>query len=105
MHYQYVSVIGRKAPDEDPAFVAEMRELKSAWDAQTASRNALESKLNAIIGGCTTLKQAMERLPEFVKYLPQERGGKVISTLPAIANVVADLTAAGWPKDKPLKAA
>lgn len=34
-------------------------------------------------------------LPEFAKYLPQERDGKVIRSMPVIANLVADLMQAG----------
>lgn len=105
VHYQYVTVIGRKDPNSDPQFVAEMRELKAAWEKQTAMIDTLSAKLRAVIGRCNTLKQAKERLPEFEKYLPQERDGVVLGSLPVVANVVADLTAAGWPKDKPLKAA
>lgn len=32
--------------------------------------------------------------------LEEERDGKVIRSMPVIANLVADLTAAGWPKGK-----
>lgn len=66
--------------------------------AQDTMLNELEGKLTAVIGGCTTLKQAKERLPEFEKYLPAERDGTGATNLPAISGVVADLMRAGWPK-------
>ena len=74
--------------------------LSRKAEAQKAQRNSLESKLRGAINGCTTLKQALEILPEFAKYLPQERDGKVVRSMPVIANLVADLMQAGWPKDK-----
>lgn len=46
---------------------------------------------------CSTLKTAKERLPEFEKYLPTERGTTGTINLP-VANTVADLINAGWPK-------
>jgi len=46
------------------------------------------------------LKQAQERLPELVKYLPADREKTRVTNLPAVINPVAELTAAGWPKDK-----
>ena len=55
-------------------------------------------KLNAAIAPCATLKMALERLPEFAKYLPEAREKSVY--LPSIANLVADLSTLGWPKDQ-----
>ena len=86
----------------------ELKRLPRGWDeleafakdkkTQDARLSALESKVRSVIEACSTLKQALERLPEFEKYLPKERDGTGVSNLPAIANVVSDLTAAGWPK-------
>lgn len=67
-------------------------------EQQNKKRCDLHCNVRAMIYGCSTLKQAKERLPEFAKYLPQERDGQIIATLPAVANVVTDLMAAGWPK-------
>ena len=78
----------------------EILALARKAEAQRLQRDALESKLRGAINGCNTLKQALEILPEFAKYLPQERDGKVIRSMPVIANLVADLMQAGWPKDK-----
>jgi hypothetical protein len=57
-----------------------------------------QRKVRGAIEPCTTLKMALERLPEFAKYLPEPRAKSV--NLPAIANLVADLSTLGWPKDK-----
>jgi hypothetical protein len=47
--------------------------------------------------GASTRKALVAALPEFEKYLPAEVEAPVRS-LPAIANVVAEFTKAGWPK-------
>lgn len=73
--------------------------LIEADERQSVSRYEIENKLTAAIGACTTLKVAKERLPEFVKYLPQERDSTGVTHLPVIANLVADLTCLGWPKE------
>ena len=83
--------------DGYPEVWAELVELESKNREQAARREALEAKLKAIIEGCRTLKQAKERLPEFEKYLPAERGVTGTTNLP-VANLVAELIAAGWPK-------
>ena len=76
----------------------ELKALNDKAIEQNRSRSALRENLEAVIASCSTLKQAKERLPEFEKYLPTERGASGLSNLPAIANVVAELTKAGWPK-------
>ncbi len=58
------------------------------------ARYALKGAINA----CTTLKQLETRLPEFKKYYPTVE--KPTANLPALANVVADLSKLGWPKGK-----
>lgn len=67
--------------------------------AQDATRDALKSKLTAAANAVSTVKQLAEMLPEFAKYLPQDIQS-ANRTLPAVANIVADFTKAGWPKDK-----
>jgi Nucleotide modification associated domain 5 len=57
-------------------------------DARWALKNAIEA--------CTTIKQLNDRLPEFKKYFPTVE--KPTANLPALANVVADLSKLGWPK-------
>lgn len=83
-----------------PKLEAEIKKLATKAQAQKEARRDLRSKIHGAIYGCTTLKAAQERLPEFVKYLPQDRDGKITANLPAVANLVADLTKAGWPKGK-----
>lgn len=75
-----VDEMTKKYIDEDNAVVTARRSLKGAIEA------------------CTTLKQLNDRLPEFKKYFPTEE--KPTANLPALANIVADLSKLGWPKDK-----
>lgn len=82
------------------ALRSQLEELANKHREQVESRSKLETQLRGAIYGCTTLKQAKEVLPEFEKYLPQERDGKVIRSMPVVANLVTDLMNAGWPKDK-----
>lgn len=72
--------------------------LRAKYDEQNARLSEAESKVRGVIEACSTVRQAKERLPEFAKYLPEEL--EKSTNLPAIANVVADLTKLGWPKDK-----
>lgn len=88
-----------EAVKADTAFWATIEKMALDMAAQTEQRDALRSKLRSCIYACTTVKQARERLPEFGKYLPSGDDSPV-RTLPAVANVVADLVAAGWPKGK-----
>jgi hypothetical protein len=55
-------------------------------------------KLCAIVEGCSTLKQLQTLLPEFVDYMPTEAAPT--KNLPAVANMVSDLSKLGWPKGK-----
>lgn len=64
---------------------------------QQRQRDELRNKVAGMIAGCTTLKQARERLPEFEKYLPKERDPATTAGVP-VSNVVAELTKAGWSK-------
>lgn len=66
---------------------------------QTDTRNELERKLTGTIDAFNTVKQAKDALPELAKYLPEDEA-TAVKTLPAIANTIADLVAAGWPKGK-----
>jgi hypothetical protein len=82
------------------ALKVQLEELSAKHIEQSNTHAALRQKLQSIINGCSTLKQAKERLPEFEKYLPDDRTTTGTTQLPAIANVVAELTVLGWPKDK-----
>jgi hypothetical protein len=60
---------------------------------------AAHIKLRNAVDSCTTRKALMDRLPEFEKYFPAE-SAPISKNLPALANVVADLSKLGWPKKK-----
>lgn len=87
---------------------ARVAELTVKAKAHKAERDALEEKLRAVAYSCTTRKALAAALPEFEKYLPADEPAACRS-LPAVANLVADFTKAGWPKsaanDKSKKAA
>lgn len=94
IHQDYTgSALEKHAPE----LWAQLVELAQLEKEQRVARNALEAKLEAVISSCSSLKIALERLPEFAKYLPQERGPSSLTNLP-VANLVADLMALGWPK-------
>lgn len=73
-----VDALAQKYKDEDSA----------VNDARYALKGAIEA--------CSTYKQLMTRLPEFEKYYPKPDAPT--ANLPALANVVADLSKLGWPK-------
>ena len=72
--------------------------LKPYREEDDARHNA-ETKLRNAIESCTTRKALMDRLPEFEKYFPAE-SAPMSKNLPALANVVSDLSKLGWPKKK-----
>ncbi len=72
----------------------ELHRLADLKSNQRDARRELGYKLYSVIAGCNTVKQAQERLPEFIKYLPAEMNNT--PGVPAICNVVADLVQAGW---------
>ena len=73
-----------------------LKELAKPYEAEDTARYEAECKLKGAIEACSTLKQLNERLPEFKKYFPTEQ--QPTKNLPALANVVADLSRLGWPK-------
>ena len=99
----YLPVIGEHDCIEklDPDFWKELNELNVKNREQSKTQQKLREELTGAIAQCSTLKQAQERLPEFVKYLPADRSGERMVNLP-VANLISHLTAAGWPKDQPL---
>jgi hypothetical protein len=88
---------GRYMPADPGELPAEVDECATLLTQQKVFRNDLRQKLSTMIAACSTLASAHKNLPEFAKYLPAE----VVPTknLPAVANVVAELSKAGWPKD------
>ena len=75
---------------------ATVKELKKKYEAEDQKINEARWALKGAIEACTTLKQLNDRLPEFKKYFPTVE--KPTANLPALANVVADLSKLGWPK-------
>jgi hypothetical protein len=72
-------------------------ELVKPYEDEDDARRAAQCKLEGAIEGCTTRKALMTRLPEFEKYYPAEEA-PMSKSLPALANVMADLSKLGWPK-------
>lgn len=77
-----------------------LAELAVKSKAQDREIRELKSKLRSVAYSCTTRKKLVELLPEFEKYLPADEQQAAKVMLPAVANVVADFTKAGWPKNK-----
>ncbi len=73
--------------------------LRAKHRAQETQRYELRVKVKAVAYSAKTRKQLAEMLPEFEKYLPVDEAA-AIRTLPVVANVVAELMAAGWPKEQ-----
>ena len=80
----------------DKDFVSAAQNLRKQQQAQLEQRSALETKLKASAQACQTRAQLAKALPEFEKYLPIEAGNS--KCLPALANLMSDFMAAGWPK-------
>jgi hypothetical protein len=93
---------------EDQALVTEVQgplaDLSRAAEAQWKARWSMEEKLEAMLRGIRTLKQAKTLLePELHKYLPEEPPKEPKSAQASTAlvpYVVAGLREMGWPKDK-----
>lgn len=75
---------------------AVVNELKKKYEEEDRRIRDARYALKGAIEACTTLKQLNDRLPEFKKYFPTQE--KPTANLPALANVVADLSKLGWPK-------
>lgn len=85
--------------ERDAETWAKLIELSQKAREQNDIRTSLTSKLKSVAYACTTRKALADALPEFEKYLPADQAA-ACRTLPAVANVVADFTKAGWPKGK-----
>lgn len=75
---------------------ATLTALSQPYKDEDRARSEVHSKIAGIVEGCSTLKRLQTLLPEFKKYFPTEQ--QPTKNLPAVANVVADLTKLGWPK-------
>ena len=105
--YQFISkysqsfcLVGSKPSldrlNADQDFTLAAQNLRKQQQAQLEQRSALETKLKASAQACQTRAQLAKALPEFEKYLPIEAGNS--KCLPALANLMSDFMAAGWPK-------
>jgi hypothetical protein len=74
----------------------EIAKIRQKYEAEDKKYYDAECHLKGVIESCSSLKQLNERLPEFKKYFPTEE--KPVANLPALANVVAELSKLGWPK-------
>ena len=95
----YYCARGEAYKPSTEAVAKRLKDLQSQGEAAKNARYELEKNLKGVVGGCTTVKQLREALPEFEKYMPSEQE-KPSRTVPASANLVTDFTAAGWPKGR-----
>jgi hypothetical protein len=83
-----------------PKVAERLRAIEAQAKQQNIEREATKRELTDAINGCTTLKQARERFPDLVKYLPADREPTKAASLPAVRTeaVMSALTRAGWKK-------
>ena len=81
--------------DKDAEAWQKLIELGNLAEEQKQKIKQVQRQLQVVIDSCTTLKQAVEQLPEFKKYLPSEE--QPSKNLP-VANIVSELNALGFPK-------
>ena len=74
-------------------------DLAAKHQAQIDQRQSLHDTLSAAAASATTRKALATLLPEFEKYLPADEPA-ACKTLPAITNIMAEFSKAGWPKGK-----
>jgi hypothetical protein len=74
----------------------QIKAIIAPYKQQEEERDAMHRKLTMTFEGISTLKQALTTFPEFKKYMPTE--AEPTKNLPALANVMADLSKLGWPK-------
>lgn len=74
-----------------------LKEIVAPYKKEEEERDAMQRKLVGAFEGIRTLKAALKTFPEFKKYMPTE--AEPTKNLPALANVMADLSKLGWPKD------
>lgn len=72
----------------------EIEKITAPYKQMTKEREEIETKLNAAFAPIRTRKQFINQFPEFSQHAPAEDG--TCATLPAIANIVADLVKLGW---------
>lgn len=75
---------------------SQVEKITEPYNNKLNERRELENKLKDVFNSLSTVKQAHEAFPEFAKYLPTV--AQPTKNLPALANLVADMTRLGWPK-------
>ena len=75
---------------------AQIKEIVAPYKKEEDERADMQRKLTHAFEGIRTLKAALKAFPEFKKYMPTE--AEPTKNLPALANVIADLSKLGWPK-------
>jgi len=73
-----------------------LKEILRPYQVEDDKYHEAKRNLTNAIMACTTLKALETTFPEFKKYFPTET--QPTKNLPALANVVADLSKLGWPK-------
>lgn len=73
---------------------ADCAKVFKPYKEQYQARNDVRHKLEYAVKGCSTLKQLKDRMPEFITYFPTEE--EPSKNLPALANMVSDLSRLGW---------
>ncbi len=74
----------------------QIKEIVAPYKKEEDERADMKRKLTHAFEGIRTLKGALKTFPEFKKYMPTE--AEPTKNLPALANVMADLSKLGWPK-------
>lgn len=97
----YSGLTARVPGISDDALQALLNEEREKMQAlsreQQKARDAMTARLEGAALSVRTRKALAELLPEFEKYLPANNA-EANRQVPAVANLVADLTKAGWPK-------
>lgn len=99
--YAQHSASGGYAATVFPEISDRVKDIAAKARQQRAEREATKRELMTAIASCSTLKQAKERFPDLVKYLPAERVQAKTANVPAVRSevVMQALTRAGWKKE------
>jgi hypothetical protein len=87
----------KNSPDRWAQLVA----LEAKYTQEETKHAELEASLHAAAKSATTLKQLMELLPAFVKYMPSPSVDS--RKVPAVAQIEQKFADAGWPKGEGTK--
>lgn len=99
--YPSVVCVGESHDQLDQAIKADnlmldaVRLLAESKRAQNTTREMLRDKLRALVHSVSTHEALIKAAPEFSKYV--SCAGVVDKTVPVVANVLSELTSAGWP--------